>query len=523
MITATAPGRCGLVGNPTDMYGGSVLSCSTRERARCCAGHGLRRHHHHRLRPEPGHRDGGRPRPAGGDFLNVARAVLAALEVTPGRTPPFHLTAETDIPMQAGLAGSTAILATITGCLLTHLELRLNPYEIAELIRKIEYDLLGIVCGFQDHYMTVFGGLNFMDFRDKNSALPQEPTTPYATVEPLDRFVSDLPLVLAHTGVRHHSGTVHKSIRERWLEGEPAVVEGYLEIARLARAAQARPARPRLGRPGRPDEPQPCRPARPRRQRRVQRAADRRRPGRRRGRRETGRRRRRRHHPRPHPRAGAHHPGLDGRRRGHNPAPAPQPRPDRRRGSDGVKTCRRAGGRRMIVTSRAPVRRDFAGGWTDVDVFARGAVGGVLNATINHYVTGRLETAESAGDALRPQGHGALEGLSVAYGCDLPTGSGLGTSSALNVVWLSLIKSRVTSLEERHTIAETAYTLETILGMLGGKQDQYAAAFGGFNFMTFGDTVKVETLSGSPGDRARPGSPAGPLLHRQATPVGQHP
>ena len=86
--------------------------------------------------------------------------------------------------------------------------------------------------------MAVFGGLNYMDFRDKYSTLPQEPTTPYATIEPLDRFVSELPLVLAHTGVKHHSGTVHKSIRERWMEGEPAVIEGYLEIARLARAAK---------------------------------------------------------------------------------------------------------------------------------------------------------------------------------------------------------------------------------------------------------------------------------------------
>ena len=200
MITATAPGRCGLVGNPTDMYGGSVLSCSTRERARCslhtdCDGITISvsgQSQAIETAADLALRDG--------DYLNVARAVLAALEVSPGRTPPFHLSADTDIPMQAGLAGSTAILATITGCLLSHLELRLNPYEIAELVRKIEYDLLGIVCGFQDHYMTVFGGLNFMDFRDKNSALPQEPTTPYATVEPLDRFVSDLPLVLAHTG-----------------------------------------------------------------------------------------------------------------------------------------------------------------------------------------------------------------------------------------------------------------------------------------------------------------------------------
>ena len=87
--------------------------------------------------------------------------------------------------MQAGLAGSTAILACIVGCLLAHLGLRLNPYETAELVRQIEYDVLGIVCGFQDHYMTVFGGLNFMDFRDKNSAHTTDGDTPFATVEPL--------------------------------------------------------------------------------------------------------------------------------------------------------------------------------------------------------------------------------------------------------------------------------------------------------------------------------------------------
>jgi galactokinase/mevalonate kinase-like predicted kinase len=238
MITASAPGRCGLLGNPTDMYGGTVLSCSTRERARCTLSSDVDdtvitvsgQTQTIETLSDLNFRET--------DYLNVARAVLSALEVTPGDTPPFHLHADTEIPMQAGLAGSTAILATITGCVLAHLELRLNPYEIAELIRKIEYDLLGIVCGFQDHYMTVFGGLNYMDFRDKESAQSSEAAMPFATVEPLERYVSGLPLLLAHTGVRHHSGTVHKSIRERWLEGEDAVVSGYQEIARLTRAGK---------------------------------------------------------------------------------------------------------------------------------------------------------------------------------------------------------------------------------------------------------------------------------------------
>ena len=237
MIQGSAPGRCGLVGNPSDMYGGSVLSLSTRERAHCTlteaaqmqitvSGQTQILHTADDLALRPG------------DFLNVARAVLSALEIDPAASAPFHLSASTDIPMQAGLAGSTAILACLTGAVLAHLGLRLNPYEIAELVRKIEYDVLGIVCGFQDAYMTVFGGLNLMDFRGRTSAEAFELTTPFAAVEPLAPYVKDLPFVLAHTGVKHHSGSVHQTPRERWQAGDPAAVSGYLEIAALALAAK---------------------------------------------------------------------------------------------------------------------------------------------------------------------------------------------------------------------------------------------------------------------------------------------
>ena len=237
MIKASAPGRCGLVGNPSDMYGGSVLSLSTRERASCTlveasqmqitvSGQTQTLHTAADLALHPG------------DYLNVARVALSALEVDPQVAEPFHLLATTEIPMQAGLAGSTAILACLTGAVLAHLGLRLSPYESAELVRKIEYDVLGIVCGFQDAYMTVFGGLNFLDFRGRTSAEAFELTTPFATVEPLAASVRDLPFVLAHTGVRHHSGSVHLSPRERWQAGDPAAVNGYGEIAELARAAK---------------------------------------------------------------------------------------------------------------------------------------------------------------------------------------------------------------------------------------------------------------------------------------------
>lgn len=130
----------------------------------------------------------------------------------------------------------------------------------------------------------------------------------------------------------------------------------------------------------------------------------------------------------------------------------------------------------MHSQAQAPVRIDFGGAWTDVDLYAQRFGGVVFNATLNHYVTGEQIVTE--------------EGLQVRYGFALPTGSGLGTSAALNVCWFGLIGGR--GELDRRRIAEQAYGLEGLLGILGGRQDQYAAAFGGFNLLRFGGGAQVE-------------------------------
>jgi len=98
----------------------------------------------------------------------------------------------------------------------------------------VELNFLRVQCGYQDQYMTVFGGLNYMDFRDKERyrSLSEEF---YATMEPLTDMVEELPFLVAHTGVARNSGVILKPIRERWLEGERLVVEGYRRIASLCR------------------------------------------------------------------------------------------------------------------------------------------------------------------------------------------------------------------------------------------------------------------------------------------------
>jgi galactokinase/mevalonate kinase-like predicted kinase len=165
-------------------------------------------------------------------FTDVAKAVFTFLPsaVTEWK---FHLRAWTTVPICAGLSGSTTMLVAILGATLRMLDLRWTPYEIAEAARHIEFNLMNCVCGFQDQYMAVFGGFRYLDFRDKEPPVEREPV--YATVENLEPLVGDLPLVLASTGVRRHSGQVHQGFRERWLAGEPKVVDGYHRAARLAR------------------------------------------------------------------------------------------------------------------------------------------------------------------------------------------------------------------------------------------------------------------------------------------------
>jgi len=234
MIRASAPGRCGLVGNPTDGYGGTVISSSIAERAVV------------EITPADdivleicGHREniGGRQDLAlNGTYADVAKAVFTMFDsaITERK---FHLKATTDVPFEAGLSGSTAMLVAILGSTLQMLGISLNPYQVAETARHIELNIMNVVCGYQDHYMTVFGGLNYMDFRDKDPKGTSNPV--FATVENLEPYLNgSLPLLLAGTGVQRNSGSVHKGLRERWLEGEPAVVDGYLHIARLAREAK---------------------------------------------------------------------------------------------------------------------------------------------------------------------------------------------------------------------------------------------------------------------------------------------
>ena len=75
-------------------------------------------------------------------------------------------------------------MVAVLGAVLERIGVEMDRYQIAETARKIEYRIMGITCGFQDQHMAAFGGLNYMDFRGKES-LEQRDDEPLATVEPL--------------------------------------------------------------------------------------------------------------------------------------------------------------------------------------------------------------------------------------------------------------------------------------------------------------------------------------------------
>jgi galactokinase/mevalonate kinase-like predicted kinase len=152
--------------------------------------------------------------------------------------------------MRSGMAGSTALVVALLQAFLTWQGDRVNRYQLAERARYIELNNLKVVCGYQDACMATFGGLNYLDFRGKQFYRQAEAEL-FATVEPLAEYVPELPFVLGFTGVQHASSAVHKPIRERWMDREVAVVEGYkrmTEIARMGKKALLLADWPTLGR-----------------------------------------------------------------------------------------------------------------------------------------------------------------------------------------------------------------------------------------------------------------------------------
>jgi len=154
------------------------------------------------------------------------------------------------------------------------------------------------------------------------------------------------------------------------------------------------------------------------------------------------------------------------------------------------------------IIGRAPTRIDLGGGWTDVPPYCDREGGFVCNIAINRYALVRLSDtlASDASDqspivraALRRAG---LNQLTASIASDFPVGAGLGGSSAVSAALLGAIAQWKREPIDRTSIAEAGRSLEVEeLGIAGGRQDHYAATYGGALALTFTRATAVRRIS----------------------------
>lgn len=172
------------------------------------------------------------------------------------------------------------------------------------------------------------------------------------------------------------------------------------------------------------------------------------------------------------------------------------------------------------VRSKAPLRLGFAGGGTDIQSYFKDDGGAVLNATIRKYAHCVIEPRDDgqvvfrgadieqdyrgqAAGIIEPTGPLKLHkgvynrivadyrageplALTMTTDCDVPAGSGLGSSSTLVVAMIKAYAELLNLPIDDYEMAKLAYDIERVdLGLSGGMQDQYAATFGGFNYIEF--------------------------------------
>jgi len=178
----------------------------------------------------------------------------------------------------------------------------------------------------------------------------------------------------------------------------------------------------------------------------------------------------------------------------------------------------------MIIRSRVPLRVSFGGGGTDVSPYCDIYGGYVINTTINRYATvslrilnsndiiiksidydttlhydvdddiaynGQLDLVKGVINHIKSN-YGFPSGFEVQINNDAPPGSGLGSSSAVCVALIGAFTEWLNLSLTPYDVAELAFKIEREeLKIKGGRQDQYAAAFGGFNFMEFYDSKTI--------------------------------
>jgi len=227
MAKAQAYGRVGLLGNPSDIYGGKCISFTFNKYAeaeikecRCL-----------RIFGNDGKEENNLEYKGADDKHKLVKATIKRLGL---EKKCFEIIYDSEVPFGSGLAGSSAIIIAATRAFNEFYNLGLDKYEVAEFSLRVETEELGIAAGFQDRYAISFGGVTYMDFSGKEYMREDDS---YGKVEQFDIF--DIPFFLS-LGVKPKgsSSGVHNSLRKRFLMGGNDAVQIKNEMDRIAGLAE---------------------------------------------------------------------------------------------------------------------------------------------------------------------------------------------------------------------------------------------------------------------------------------------
>jgi len=157
-----------------------------------------------------------------------------------------------------------------------------------------------------------------------------------------------------------------------------------------------------------------------------------------------------------------------------------------------------------VIHASAPTRLDFGGGWTDVPPYPQDRGGCVCNVAIERRAHVTLQPPPAPAPPELPLvraalAHAALDALHGTVQSDFPVGAGLGGSSAAGVALAAATAAWHGLTPAPAELAETSRQVEVErLGIAGGRQDHYAAAFGGALALEFGDDVSVRPIALAP-------------------------
>lgn len=214
MTVAEAFGRVGLLGNPSDMYGGRCISFTIAPYAEVSVEHAPSLN----IMGETSlHYNGNH---------DLVKAVLRHCAID----KPLNISYKTFIPIGAGLAGSSAIVIATLRALNKLLKLSLDEYALAELALHVEVDELGISAGFQDRYAISFEGCLYMDFAGKEMLRKEDPPGKVKRL-PMPK---NMPWFLCLSNQPKTSASVHNPVRQRYVQGDTSIRESMKTIAQIA-------------------------------------------------------------------------------------------------------------------------------------------------------------------------------------------------------------------------------------------------------------------------------------------------